>query len=696
MPRPKFPLRWASIFSPKPAPADDLVAGPIRGELLGAEGLAERARTVARAQKTRDFGDGERQTPLLTRLEDSARILDEVRVRLADAADADTDVGPAGEWLLDNAHVIDEHVREVRESLPRDYYGELPELAGGHLAGYPRVYEIATTLIGHTEGRIERANADLFISAFQEVKPLSIGELWALPAMLRLGLIENVRRMALRTVQRLDELEWADHWVARIAEQSGSNGTATSSALNEFLIEHPPLTPGFVSRFLRQIRLSDDIVTSLAWLEPWLADEGINAEDAAARSNERLALTQVMTANSISSLRVIAHLDWKAFVEGQSLMDAALRAEPAGVYASMTFATRDHYRHVIERVAKRTKRAELDVTALVVRLATLGRQQWPGDESRGHVGYYLLDAGLPDLEAETGYRPLPLEALHRRTLQHPNVILIGGILLGTVAALVAGYLLAGAESHNGIAATIGIALLLLIPANEIAVGLVNQLVTAFLPPRRLPKLDLSGRDGIPPEFRTAVVVPTLFGSVDAVHEALENLEVQFLANREAHLHFALLSDFADSATETCDGDDEIVHTAVAGVRALNARYAQGRADEFYLFHRPRRWNPQQGVWMGWERKRGKLAQFNRFVRGGAGDAFSTVVGDVATIRQVRYAITLDADTVLPPDAAPLLVGAIAHPLNRAVYDSVLRRVVRGFGILQPRVGVSLPSAYRSR
>src|SRR5690606_5742329 len=202
--------------------------------------------------------------------------------------------------------------------------------------------------------------------------------------------------------------------------------------------------------------------------------------------------------------------------------------------------------------------------------------------------------------------------------------------------------------------------------------------------------------GVPAEFRTAVVIPTLFESVAAVREALEHLEVQYLANREAHLHFALLSDFTDAATETVAGDDAIVAAAVDGIRDLNARYAPGTDDAFYLLHRPRRWNPQQGVWMGWERKRGKLAEFNRFVRGGAPGAFPVVVGDVTLLQQVRYVITLDADTVLPPAAAPLLVGALAHPLNRAVYDPERGRVVRGFGILQPRVGVSLPSAHRSR
>ena len=224
------------LFRRRTGAAHDVLTGPIRGELLGVEGLADRVRKIARAQVLRPFDQGDRRTPLLTRLDDTRQVLETARARLAAAADADEDIGPAGEWLLDNAHVVEEHVREVRESLPRDYYGELPELATGHLAGYPRVYEIATTLISHTEARIDLANVELVICAFQEVSPLSIGELWAVPAMLRLGLIESVRRMALRTMQRLDEVEKADKWAARIV---GTNDpTAVAAALNEFIVRH--------------------------------------------------------------------------------------------------------------------------------------------------------------------------------------------------------------------------------------------------------------------------------------------------------------------------------------------------------------------------------------------------------------------------------------------------------------------------
>jgi cyclic beta-1,2-glucan glucanotransferase len=587
--------------------------------------------------------------------------------------------------------VVQEHIGEVRESLPGGYYRELPELSGGPLSGYPRVYELAITLISHTEGRVDLDNVTGFVEAFQEVSPLTIGELWAVPAMLRLGLIENVRRMALRTVQRLDELAAANAAAARIARAAEEGHGALDAELDRFATNPPPLTPNFISRFLQQLRVEGGALPAVVRLEQWIAEEALSSEEATARATQRLALTQVVMANSITSLRAIGRMEWRTFVEGQSRIEAVLRDDPSGFYSSMTFATRDRYRHVVEQIAKRTHRSEEAVARHVVRLARAGLETAAVDPRRVHVGYFLIDDGLAELEQATGYRAPLGGAVDRWVRGHPNLVFVGGVVLTTLAALAAVLLLGGPSAR---AAWIGVLLLGLILANDIAVNVVNQLVTAFLPPRPLPKLDLH-EHGVPPEFRTAVVIPTLFATVDAVGEALENLEVQFLANREAHLHFALLSDFTDSPTETREEDGAIVEAAVEGVKALNARYAGGREDAFYLFHRPRRWNEYEGVWMGWERKRGKLAEFNRLVLGGEDSAFSVIVGDIKSIKSVRYVITLDSDTVLPPDAAPRLVGALAHPLNRAVYDPTLRHVVRGYGILQPRVGVSLPSANRS-
>jgi cyclic beta-1,2-glucan glucanotransferase len=670
------------------------LVGPIRGELFGAERLAEHARAIARGQRLVDtptrltLGPG----PLLSRLAESRRILDEARHELAVASDRGVDISPAGEWLLDNWYVILEHIREIGASMPRGFYRELPKLASGPLAGYPRVYELAIELIAHTEGHLELATIDLFTREFQRVSLLTVGELWAIPTMFRLGLVENIRRMALRAMARTREVELADDWARRLREASERAPQALADELAAFVDRHPSLSPAFVTRFLQQIRSYQTDFTPLLWLEQWMAEDGMSHEAAAASSNQRLAITQITVANSITSLRAIARLDWQGFVESQSIVEQMLREDPAGVHARMTFETRDGYRHVVERIAKRTHRAEVDVARAAIVLARDAAQRAPDDHRTAHVGYYLIDEGLPQLEEITAYAPTVRERLYRLLLSHAMPVYFLSILLLLLSFL---GLLVSALPLAGAGVVLAVVLVAMVPASEMAVSAVNQLVTWLVPPRIVPKLDMREHE-IPPEYRSAVVVPTLFASTEAVREALEHLEIQYLANRDPRLHFALLSDFTDATTETLPTDDAIIAAAMDGIRALNGRYAGGADDVFYLFHRARQWNERQRVWMGWERKRGKLAQFNAFLRGGARDAFATIVGDVETLRDTRFVITLDSDTVLPHDAAQILVGTLAHPLNRPVFDESRRIVSRGYAILQPRVGVSLTSAHRSR
>ena len=664
------------------------LVGPIRGEVLGAERLGERARVVARQHRllppAKDRGPG----PLLLRLENTRTVLNRVYKELGDGAETGLDISPAGDWLLDNFYIVQEHIREIRTNLPEGYYQELPKLASGALAGYPRAYEVAIELIAHTEGHLDLDNITLFVREYQKIAPLRMGELWAIPTMLRLGLVENIRRMALRVSARLKEVESADVAAAKLREASERSPEALAQALATFVDVHPKFTPTWVARFLQQVRSYQTNFTPLIWLEQWIAEDGPSAEEAATRSNRRVALTQVTVANSITSLRSIARLDWKDFVESQSVTEHVLRLDPSGHYSAMTFATRDHYRHVVEHIAKRTKRPEEGVAEAALALASESRID---GGRRAHIGYYLVDTGRGLLEDRVGYTPPPGEWIHRWTIRHPNPVYFGGITLFTLTILAA--LLAFVDGQSA-ASLLAMTLLALIPANEMAISVVNQLVTLLMPPRTLPKLNL-GENGISPEYATAVVVPTLFGSVRAVEEAISHIEVQFLANREDNVRFAILSDFTDSKTEHNASDEDILREARKGIEALNAKYAPDAPSVFLLFHRARLWNAKQAVWMGWERKRGKLAQFNQYLRGGARDAFTTIVGDASGLDGVRYVITLDSDTVLPRDAASLLIGTIAHPLNRAEYDPNARRIVAGYGIVQPRVGVSLTSAHRS-
>ncbi len=684
----------------------------MKGELFGATRLGAHARKLAR-RHTIAPPRGPRwiarsdHGPLLARLDATERALAASRDTLAAASAAGTDVGPAGAWLLDNFFVVLEQLPEIRATLPAGYYRELPKLAGdGPRAGYPRIYDIIIELIAHTDGRLEETSVALMIAEYQRVTTLTLGELWAVPAMLRMGYLENVRRMALRAAQDLRDRASADEWVSRLLAASGA--TTPAMSLSAFVHSAPDLTPAFLTRFLQQIRSRRSDFTPLLWLEQWIAEDVMTVEDAAQRSAQEVALTQLVMANSIASLRLVANIDWTVVVEAASVVEGTLRADPAGAYAGMTRATRDRYRHAVERIAKGTTLDEPSVAAAAVSAAQAACADDCGPIGVGasmrHVGYHLIGDGRRAFERTCEFRTGLAGRARESILAHPAAFYFGALAIALLATLsVACLPLRFAADHHPLAWLAAVLLLASLPAADAAVAIVHQVVNLVVPASRLPRLDYEL--GVPEQDRTAVVVPLLLGSLDAVARALDHIETQYLANRDPQMRFALLGDLLDAGTEHAPGDDAIVSAAVAGIVALNAAYGvaeagavvQSRPDSpFYLLHRPRRWNAADGVWMGWERKRGKLADFNAFIRGSGDGVFEITEGDVPWLRGVRYAITLDADTVLPRGAAAALIGTIAHPLNRAEYDPERGRVVRGYGILQPRVSVSLPSASESK
>jgi cyclic beta-1,2-glucan synthetase len=682
----------------KAAPQDEPTE-PNLGELFGADRLARHARQLARRQRTAPpelsrRGWPRRKGSLLGRLDATERVLATIHANLTRITSAGIAVSPAGDWLLDNYHVVVGQIAEIRTTLPTDYYHELPKLADSSpFGGDPRIYAIAIELIAHTDGRLDEATLELMVRQYQRVTPLSMGELWAVPAMLRMGFLENIRHMAERAARDAADTVAADEWVSRLLEADDAPPPALARTLAQFVGQSRQLTPAFLTRFLQQMRSRRADFTPLLWLEQWIGEDVMSVEEAVQRSTQRLALSQLVMANSIASLRAIGNIDWRDFVEGASLTEAILRRDPAGVYGTMTFGTRDRYRHVVERLAKRSRSSELHVAGAAIDAASAAAARSGPAALEAHVGYHLADAGLGSLERSIGYRAPLAERLRRLAYASPSATYLATIALLTAGAL--SFLLEPVEGSAGWGLILAL-FLALAPAADVAVAIVNQLVTLLFPPSRLPRLDFTR--GVPPAHRTAVVVPILLGSVEAVETALEHLEAQYLANDDPEIRFALLGDFLDADRPHVDGDEAIVEAAVSGVRSLNASHLErgAGASPFYFFMRPRRLNAADGKWMGWERKRGKLADFNAWVLGGGADAFSVTEGEPGWLHAVRFVITLDSDTVLPRDAAVTLIGTMAHPLNRAELDEQVGRVTRGYGIMQPRVSVSLASANGSR
>jgi hypothetical protein len=439
----------------------------------------------------------------------------------------------------------------------------------------------------------------------------------------------------------------------------------------------PPMTTPFISEFARRLQgQSPALALPLTWIEQRLSESGLTIEQLVRSANQQQAADQVSISNSIGSLRFLGTMDWREFVETTSVVEQTLREDPGGAYGKMDFATRDRYRHVIEKIAKSSRLSEADVARAAIQLARNAASIKQGaDDRTAHVGCYLVDKGLPQLELAAGMRLSISEALRKTAGKCPLLLYLGAIML--ITAILTGGLLAQARANevsDGVLVLIGI--LSLLATSQLAVALVNWLATLLASPHPLPRMDFS--QGIPPQSRTLAIVPTMLTGVQNIDELIEALEVRFLANRDDNLHFGLLTDFRDARAETLPEDEALLRLAQGRIEELNEK-------SFFLFHRPRRWNPRDRIWMGYERKRGKLADLNSLLRGGVTDCFSLIVGNTDVLSNAKYVITLDTDTQLPRDSARQFVGAMAHPLNRARYDEDKQRVCEGYGILQPRV-----------
>src|SRR5689334_22159574 len=666
-------------------PDRDADEKPFQAEFYSVERLEQYAQTLAAEHKT---VTRKGRAQLLPRLAENGRILETAYKVLVEALRQGRSISPAAEWLVDNYHIVEEQLREIRHDLPKSYYHELPKLAEGELRGYPRIYAVALALITHTDSRLDTNTLRRFIAAYQTVAPLSIGELWAVAITLRLALVENLRRLAISIARARLEREEADKLADKLLELASLNPTAINTLVSERLGKREELPQSFVVELVQRLREQHpSVMPVMDWLEKQLGKQGASVEQIIHNEHQRQAAAQVTVGNIITSMRLLSTLDWNDFFEKVSLIEPVLGKDPVGVYSRMEFASRDRYRHVVERISKRTRTNELEIAQSAVDFAA---ETQADSGPKHHVGYYLIDAGLAALEAKFRYQPRSGERLRRFLLRHATGTYLGTLALLTL--LVLSLLVFTMYRHGaGWPILVVAALLALIPASDLAVTVLNWDLTHFFPPRLLPRMDTSA--GIPENAATFVVVPTIFLNESQVHELVQHLEVHYLANHDDHVYFALLSDFPDADSEETPTDSNLLAIAQSGVDALNRKHGN---DRFHLFHRRRLWNPGENRWMGWERKRGKLEEFNRLLRGAPNTSFVVRTANDELLKSIRYVITLDSDTQLPRDVARKLVGAAIHPLNRPQIDPVMNRVTRGYGILQPRVSIALASASRSK
>jgi cellobiose phosphorylase len=663
-----------------------LSEAPLRAELLTAAQMAERGYELAGEHEWR--GGRRSDVQLLERLGYNETLIEDTCRMLAAAIAEQHRITPAGEFLLDHLYVISDQVRKARTHLPRSYSTELPVLTRGASAGMPRVYDLALDAISHGDGRVDQDALARFVRAYQERSPLSLGELWAIPIMLRAALIENIGRAAARVRRGLAHSRLAVRWAQAMLDTAQRDPKSLILVVADMARTEPPLTQAFVAEMSRRLHGAGPALNlPLSWIEQRLAEAGVSIAQLVQSSHHERALDRVTIDNSIASLRLLDALDWHDFVEATSAVENVLAADPAGIHARMDFATRDSYRHAVEHFARRSGRGELEVAQAALELArdAARASTLPDQEPAVHVGYHLVGPGRAGLLRRCGAGFVATLLEHWRGGLPFGIYLAAIVALGLFVAMPLLYVLAAAQTPIALRLLAGLCVIVVL--SQPVIWLVDRIALALVGPRPLPRMDF--RKGIPVEARALVVVPCLIGSADEARNLADQLELRYLANRDGGLGFALLSDFPDADAEHLSGDAAVLDAAVDAVAELNRRH---RKAQFFLLHRPRTWNESEQCWIGRERKRGKLGDLNALLRHGDASAFGCIVGDRGALNGVRYVITLDVDTRLPSDTARRLVETMAHPLNRPRLAADGRSIESGYTILQPRIGNLLPAA----
>ena len=659
------------------------IESPIRSEIFGVARFEQHGRSLAAAH---DAKAGASSTEFFPRLRENIAVLREAHRYIGQQARS-VEVDPAGEWLLDNFHVVVAQIKEIHDGLPRRYFRDLPVLLDAHLAGLPRVYGVAWAFVAHTDSAFDETLLAQFLTAYQQIRALNFGELWALPTTLRVVLIENLRRLSEGVATAMAARQIADLWCERLETIAHADVDALFEIMRSRGVER-----AFALQVAARLRsdldenltdnetIRDAIQAALARALPDPA--GAQVLQHAEQAEANLSLS-----NTITSLRLLGDISWRSLIARVSLLMHEMCRSDA--FRADSDDTQDETLRAIERLAKRSGQSELAIAQTL--LMSMQSSPQVGGTVRGDAEsppYWLSGPGRKSLCSSLGVRTSLLPdwpRWRRRALP----LYVATMVLGT-AALTLAFVMHLAVADTGLWLTLAV-LLTLLPVSEAVIAIVNRLISESVPPRRLPRLAFN--DGIPAEHRVLVVIPSMFGSVQEVRALARKLEHHYLANAERHAQFALLSDYLDADVETSPEDAALLREAVAAMDALERTYPPpfGMPRRFLLLHRNRQWSETEQRWIGWERKRGKLMQLIGWLADRGPSPFIDLADRSRPIDGTPYVVTLDSDTELPPGVLHALVAVAAHPANRPRVDHTRRRVASGFGILQPRIVTPLPS-----
>ncbi|OQB16078.1 MAG: N,N'-diacetylchitobiose phosphorylase [Firmicutes bacterium ADurb.Bin193] len=630
----------------------------VRGATLDYDALIWHAGQLARYHEL-STGKGSMDY-LLGRMTENYRYISATYRRLGDIVSSGHRITGADEWLLDNFYIIEEQTKDLLQNIQKKYFKRLPLIKEGQYSGYPRIFAIALEFVSHTDSTVTQQSIIDFINEYQKTTYLSDMEIWSLSSMLKIALIENIRHLCVQINKTHTQYSQARSAVSEVLEKKSGYETTLGPVFKGMITENTSLIENLLYLLKKHGKEGG---RGLRFIDARLHKLNTSSESIIAIEHQKQTSRQVSMGNAITSLRFILALDYTKIFESLSQVERILNNDISGIYPKMDKKTKNYYRRNVERIAKRYDITEVEVALTAVELA---------NENNCHIGRYLIET---DLGAD-----------NTRIKKIQQAVYWAGVL--SVTLFLSGLLYAYCDdSVDNAVLPMLVFLISLIPASDIAINLCKYIASHFIKTSTIPRLEFT--EGAPPECATLVVISALLPNAEQAQKLANRLEIYYLANKQDNIRFGLLGDFADGKHEHTERDEEIIKAADEVIQRLNEKYGQ----KFYLFHRKRVYNEKNKNYMGWERKRGAIVELCRFLRGEKNTTFTKITGDIPPLFETKYVITLDADTKLPRDSAKELIGAMAHPLNKPEIKNGC--VVKGYGIMQPRINIDTESANTS-
>ena len=631
-------------------------------------------------------------------LEENFKIIEEVYNILNEHLKLGISIHPAGEWLLDNFYIIEETVKQIKTELPLKKYINFLGIGNGPYKGFARIYVLASEIVAYTDNKIEKNDLEIYLTSYQTKKNLSMEEIWNIGLFLNIAIIENIREICEKIYTSQMQKYKAENIVERLVENKQKSELLCKNNSSRKIskkvwedMQYPFIE--YMSYILK--RYGKKGYSYLNALEETVELAGMTVSDVIKKEHFDIAVRKVSIGNSITSIKKIQRINFLEIFEKVNGVEELLKQDPANVYDKMDNKTKEYYRNKIKEISKKTKISEIYITRKMLEIANtkeIGSKQ-------SHIGYYLIDKGVSELYI--GLKRKKKDSISEKS--KTIIYICFTTFITMIFSIIIGYLV-NKMTNNIYLGFIGF-ILFLIPVSELVIQLIQYILSKIVKPKLIPKLDLT--NGIDEENTTMVVIPTIIKSKEKVKELMRKLEVYYLANESSNIYFTLLGDCSESTKKEEDFDNEVIEEGKKQVDKLNQKY---KVDEkelpiFNFIYRERKFNKKENSYLGWERKRGMLNQFNEYILGNIQNPFrentieNKIEKEQSKIRErlekIKYIITLDADTDLILNSAFELIGAMAHILNKPVIDDKRNIVIDGYGIMQPRVGINLDISYKS-